>query len=186
MKLTTKIQVVVSIISSATIFNVSANTIPSWVLNPSNEGGLAAVDCVEFSGNMSVDAKLASANARLALSKQIGTQIQGVDETFDERQVSDAGTQILSKFSSVSTQITKQSISGSKISRSDVVEIQGKSYFCSMALLDSTKTQKLFDNMVKQSDVELTPDLKNDLYQEFTAQKTLPKSSQVESLIDEG
>lgn len=163
----------------------TANTIPSWVLQPNVKGGLAAVDCVEFSGNLSVDAKLASSNARLALSKQINTQIEGVDETYDAREASNGESQLKSRFSSSSTQTTKQSISGSKIVKSDVVNIQGKNYFCSMAILTEDKTKDLFENLVNDAGVQLTSQSKKALYKEFSEQEAPKQADQIESLIDE-
>ena len=40
--------------------------VPDWVLNPVVENGIAAADCIKYSGNISIDKKKAVANARLA------------------------------------------------------------------------------------------------------------------------
>ena len=160
-------------------------SIPSWVLNPNVEQGLAAVDCVEFSGNVSVDAKLASSNARLALAQQIGTKVESLDKTYDSRVSNGESTDVSSRFSSVSKQITKQSISGSKILKSDIVKISGRDYFCSMAVLSEIKTEQLFDTMVEKADVALDNSTKAELKKVFKQQPELPEAEQVQSLIDE-
>lgn len=160
-------------------------SIPSWVLNPNVDKGLAAVDCVEFSGNVSVDAKLASSNARLALAQQIGTKVEAIDETFDSRISSGKRTNINSKFSSASKQITKQSLSGSKIVRSDIVKISGKDYFCSMAVLSEQKTEQLFNSLVEKSEVKLDEATQAQLKKTFTSQPQVSETAQVQSLIDE-
>jgi len=159
--------------------------IPSWVLNPNVDEGLAAVDCVEFSGNVSIDAKLASSNARLALAQQIGTKVEAIDETFDSRVSAGQHTHINSRFSSVSKQITKQSLSGSKIVQSDVVNISGKDYFCSMAVLNEKKTEQLFNTLVEQADVKLDKATEAELKEVFKAQPELSETAKVQSLIDE-
>lgn len=165
-------------------FYASAS-LPSWVLNPNVDEGLAAVDCVEFSGNVSVDAKLASSNARLALAQQISTKVESIDKTYDTRVSNGDRTDINSRFTSVSKQITKQSISGSKILQSDIVNISGKDYFCSMAVLSEMKTAQLFNSLVEQADVALDSSTKAELKKVFTEQPQLPEAEQVQSLIDE-
>lgn len=165
-------------------FSVQAS-IPSWVLTPSVEQGMAAVDCVEFSGNLSVDAKLASSNARLALAQQINTKVESIDKTYDSRVSNGERTDINSRFSSSSKQITKQSLSGSTILRSDIVKISGKDYFCSMAVLSQTKTAQLFDSLVENADVAIDGSIKAELKKQFIKQPQRPAAEQLQSLIDE-
>lgn len=145
----------------------SKTSIPTWVLNPSVDDGIAAVDCVKFSGNVSVDAKLASSNARLALSQQIETRVEGLDETFDSRISNDDATRVETKFSSHSKQATKQVLGGSKILRSDVVNISGKDYFCSMATLDPKNSKSLFEDIVSKSKGTMDETLKEELLEQF-------------------
>lgn len=160
-------------------------SIPSWVLNPNVSDGLAAVDCVVFSGNISIDAKLASSNARLALAQQISTKVEAIDETYDSRVAHGDQTNISSRFSSASKQITKQTIAGSKILKSDIVNISGKDYFCSMAVLNKSTTDKLFNSIVTNANVNLDQDLKSEFKQTFTAQPKTTQAEQLKSLTDE-
>lgn len=164
---------------------LAQQSIPSWVLNPNTDDGLAAVDCVEFSGNVSIDAKLASSNARLALAQQIGTKVEAIDETYDSRVSSGERTNINSRFSSISKQLTKQSLSGSKILQSDIVKISGKDYFCSMAVLSEGKTEQLFNSIVDKADLALDSSTEAKLKKEFKAQPDISEQEQVQSLIDE-
>lgn len=151
----------------ADVFAASQPPIPNWVLNPSVSNGIAAVDCVKFSGNVSVDAKLASSNARLALSQQIETRVEGLDETFDARFSTGDSTRVETKFSSHSKQATKQVLGGSKILRSDVVTISGKDYFCSMAILDPKNTQSLFEELVTKTKGTVDESIKGELLGQF-------------------
>lgn len=164
--------------------SIDTSSIPPWVLNPVVDDGLAAVDCVAFSGNVSVDAKLASSNARLALSQQIETRVEGVDETFDSRESQNGKTEISTKFSSVSKQITNQILSGSKILRSDVVNIGGENFFCSLASLNPTKTKALFNTIVDKSNNDLQPQLKEELYQQFKAGRMPDLEQQLKNVTD--
>ncbi|AOT08997.1 LPP20 family lipoprotein [Pseudoalteromonas luteoviolacea] len=145
--------------------------IPDWVLNPTIENGIAAADCVKFSGNISIDQKSSVANARLALAQQIETRIEGLDKTFANRTDANDDTTVGSTFSSVSKQLTKQTLNGSRVNRADVVEIGGKDYYCSLVVLSPQLTQSLFKDVIKESKKELNPQDEKFLYQEFKAYK---------------
>ncbi|KID58658.1 hypothetical protein N473_25345 [Pseudoalteromonas luteoviolacea CPMOR-1] len=145
--------------------------IPDWVLNPTIENGIAAADCVKFSGNISIDQKSSVANARLALAQQIETRIEGLDKTFANRTDANDDTTVGSTFSSVSKQLTKQTLNGSRVNRADVVEIGGKDYYCSLVVLSPQLTQSLFKDVIKESKKEINPQDEKFLYQEFKAYK---------------
>jgi hypothetical protein len=150
--------------------SLSAN-IPSWVLNPVVEDGIAATDCVKFSGNMSVDKKMATANSRLALAQQIGIRVEGLDKTYSSRVDSNDDTTVGTNFSSVSKQLTKQKLTGSRVIKSDIIKIAGKEQFCVLTTLSPTATKELFDDIIKQSQRSVNPQDEKFLYQEFKAHK---------------
>ncbi|ESP90351.1 MULTISPECIES: LPP20 family lipoprotein [Pseudoalteromonas] len=145
--------------------------IPDWVLNPTIENGIAAADCVKFSGNISIDQKHSVANARLALAQQIETRIEGLDKTFANRTDANDDTTVGSTFSSVSKQLTKQTLNGSRVNKADVVEIGGKDYYCSLVVLSPQLTHSLFKDVIKESKKEINPQDEKFLYQEFKAYK---------------
>ena len=147
--------------------NVFASTIPEWISNPTIKDGLAAVDCVKFSGNWSSASKLSSANARIALAQQIEISVESLDETYDSRH-SDQDDIILStKFSSVSKQFTKQALGGSRIVKTEIVTISGNEYYCALATLDPSKTKHTFELIVKATDKNLEPELETELFEQF-------------------
>ncbi|WP_219846480.1 LPP20 family lipoprotein [Psychrosphaera saromensis] len=147
--------------------NVIASTVPDWIYNPTIKDGLAAVDCVKFSGNWSSASKLSSANARIALAQQIEINVESLDETYDSRH-SDQDDIILStKFSSVSKQFTKQVLGGSRIVKTEIVTISGNEYYCALATLDPTKTKHTFELIVKATDKKLEPELETELFEQF-------------------
>lgn len=146
-------------------------SIPQWVLNPSIENGIAATDCVKFSGNLSIDQKAATANGRLSLAQQIETRIEALDKTYANRTDSNNDTTVGSTFSSVSKQLTKQTLVGSRAIKSDIVDIAGKQHFCVLTALTPSATKDLFDSLIKESGRSVNPQAEEFLYQEFKAYK---------------
>lgn len=151
--------------------NPLTTSIPQWVLNPVIDNAIAASDCVKFSGNMSIDQKMASANARQALAQQIETRVESLDKTYSNRTDSNNDTTTGSSFSSVSKQITNQKLNGSRIVKSDIVKIAGKDHLCSMVMLDPKVTQELFSSIIDASKKTVNPQDEKFLYQEFKAYK---------------
>lgn len=145
--------------------------IPQWVLNPVVEDGIAAADCVKFSGNMSVDSKMAAANARLALAQQIEVRVEGLDKTYSNRTDSNDDLTVGSTFSSVSKQLTKQKLNGSRVVKSDIVNIAGRDNYCSLVTLSPNATKELFEAIVQKSERKVNPQDEKFLYQEFKAYK---------------
>ncbi|KGJ99066.1 LPP20 family lipoprotein [Thalassotalea sp. ND16A] len=151
--------------------NELTSNLPEWVLNPTIDNGLAASECVRSSGNMSVDSKLVAANARLALSQQIETRISGLDKTYLNRIDSNEETTTGSNFSSVSKQLTKQKLNGSRVVKSDIVKISGVEHFCSLITLTPNATKELFAAILETSKRSVNPTDEKFLYQEFKAQR---------------
>ncbi|RJE78097.1 hypothetical protein CWB96_18345 [Pseudoalteromonas citrea] len=159
---------------SATKDNSAADSsvnIPEWVLNPVVENGIAAADCIKYSGNISIDQKMAVANARLALAQQIETRIEGLDKTFANRTDVNDESSVGTTFSSVSKQLTKQTLNGSRIVKADVVEIGGKDYFCALTTLSPELTKTLFKDLIKETKPKINAKDEQFLYQEFKAFK---------------
>lgn len=154
--------------SMSTFVNAS---IPNWVLNPVADKGIASVSCVKFSGNLSSDAKLASANVRLALSQQIETRVEGIDEVYESRHSTNDATTITTTFSSASKQATKQLLKGVNVKQTELVDIAGQSYLCSLATLEPSETKAFFDDLIQQSKRKLTDLEQQQLYDEFTAKE---------------
>ena len=159
---------------SATKDNSAADSsvnIPEWVLNTVVENGIAAADCIKYSGNISIDQKMAVANARLALAQQIETRIEGLDKTFANRTDVNDESSVGTTFSSVSKQLTKQTLNGSRIVKADVVEIGGKDYFCALTTLSPELTKTLFKDLIKETKPKINAKDEQFLYQEFKAFK---------------
>jgi len=147
------------------------SNLPNWVLNPEVSDGIAATDCVKFSGNLSVDKKLATASSRLALAQQIETRVEGLEKNYSSRVDSNEEKTVGTNFSSVSKQLTKQKLQGSRVIKSDIINIAGKDHFCVLTAIEPLVTKSLFDDIIKQSNRSINPKDEKFLYQEFKAFK---------------
>lgn len=145
--------------------------LPPWVLNPVIEDGIAASNCVKYSGNFSVDQKMSVANARVSLAQQISTKVKSLDKTYSNRTDSNEETTVGSTFSSVSKQVTEEKLSGSRMIKSGIFKVSGKDNFCTMVTLSPSSTKDLFDAIVSKSGREVNPQDEKFLYQEFKAFK---------------
>jgi hypothetical protein len=145
--------------------------IPTWILTPSVEGGIAATDCVIYSGNLSIDRKMATANSRVTLSQQISLNVDSLDKVYLNRIDATQDITTGATFSSVSKQLTKQTLSGSRVVKADIVEIQDVEHFCVLTAITPKLTDELFNNIVKNSKRQLSDNEDKFLRQEFKAFK---------------
>ncbi|MER2494229.1 LPP20 family lipoprotein [Catenovulum sediminis] len=148
-----------------------ASNIPDWVLNPYAEDGIAATDCVRFTGNLSVDSKMAAANSRVALAQQIETRVEALDKTYSNRTDSNDESTVGTTFSSVSKQVSKQTLNGARVVKTDIVNIAGKDHVCSKMELNPGATQQLLETLITKSERKINPQDQKFLYQEFKAYK---------------
>jgi hypothetical protein len=145
--------------------------IPEWVLNPVVEDGIAAASCVSSSGSMTTDRAQATALSRVDLAQQIGTRVQALDKTYQERVDVAGQAQVGSTFTSVSKQLTEQSLTGARVIKTSYANFDGKNQLCVMTALGSSSTKELFENLLKESARPVTMDQEKVLYQEFKAYK---------------
>jgi len=145
--------------------------IPEWVLNPVVEDGIAAAACVSSSGSMTTDRAQATALSRVDLAQQIGTKVQALDKTYQERVDVGGQAQVGSTFTSVSKQLTEQSLTGARVIKTSYANFDGKNQLCVMTALGSSSTKELFENILKDSQRPVTVDQEKVLYQEFKAYK---------------
>lgn len=177
MRINNRVKSAIILLASFCANSVFASMLPEWLTNPTIKDGLAAVDCVKFSGNWSSDSKISSANARIALAQQIEIKVESLDETYDSRHSERDDIVVSTKFSSVSKQFTKQILAGSRIVKTDIVEISGKEYYCALATLDPNETKQVFELIVNASNKALEPEVEDALFEQFkTNDKQKPVS----------
>jgi hypothetical protein len=147
------------------------SNIPAWVLNPIIDDGLAATECVKWSGNMSIDKKQAVANARAGLVKQINIKVKAMDKTYARKTETQDKMVTSNVFESVSKQIAEQSLVGARPERVELVNIGDVQNLCAMVTLKPEKTQELLDSILAASEVTVSAQDKDILYEEFKSYK---------------
>lgn len=145
--------------------------IPSWVLNPQIEDGIAVSECVLWSGNISLDKHQAIANARASLAQRIQTHISTMDKAYRDKIEAVSGSESGSTFSSVSKQVTQQTLVGTSPLKTDIVNIEEIKNLCVLVGIGQESTKVLFDDLVKAAERPMNDDQKDILYQEFKAQR---------------
>lgn len=152
---------------------IDPDDIPEWVLNPAVDNGIAAATCVVWSGNLSIDKAQATSLSRTALAQQIETQVRALDKTYLDKVEVNSGSQAGSTFTSASKQLTEQSLNGSKVTRTEFADFDGKKHLCVMTALGDPETKALYEELLQKSGKQLNPQQKDVLYQEFKAQKAM-------------
>ncbi|MDA7745902.1 hypothetical protein N8878_01035 [Psychromonas sp.] len=156
--------------------------IPSWILNPQVEDGIAVSECVLWSGNMSIDRQHAISNARTALAQRIESRVSALDKSYRDKVEVTSGAESGSTFSSVSKQITEQTLVGTTALKTDIVKIAKKDNLCVLVAIGQQSTKKVFDELIKAADRPMNSSQKNELYQQFKSQQTEKMDQELENL----
>ncbi len=159
--------------SSPSLNSGGTDDIPEWVLNPTVDNGIAAATCVVWSGNLAIDKAQATSLSRTALAQQIETQVRALDKTYLDKVEVSSGTQAGSTFTQASKQLADQTLVGSRVSRTEFAEFDGKKHLCVMTALGEPETKGLYEELLSQSGRKVTASQKEVLYQEFKAQKAM-------------
>jgi hypothetical protein len=157
--------------SSTSVETTSVGDIPSWVLNPQVEEGIAVSECVLFSGNMSIDKQQALANARTSLAQRIETRVSAMDKSYRDKVEVASGVESGSTFSSVSKQVTQQTLVGTTPVKTDITKIAGKDNLCVLVAIGQESTKDIFEQLVTEADRPMNASQKDVLYAEFKAQR---------------
>ena len=120
---------------------------------------------------MSIDKQQAIANARTALAQRIETKVSALDKTYRDKVEVASGVESGSTFSSVSKQVTEQTLVGTTPIKADIVNIAGKDNLCVLVAIGQQATKSVFDELVSASKRPMNAEQKDVLYQEFKAQR---------------
>jgi hypothetical protein len=157
--------------SSTEVETTSVGEIPSWILNPEIEDGIAVSECVLFSGNISIDKQQAKANARASLAQRIETRVSAMDKVYRDKIEVASGVESGSTFSSVSKQVTQQTLTGTSVLKTDIIELAGKDNLCVLLGIGQSATKEIFEELVNKSNRSMSASQKDVLYAEFKAQR---------------
>ncbi len=141
--------------------------IPEWVLLPTVEDGIAATECVNWSGDFSVDRAEATALARTEIVRQIGIKASALDKTYQEKIKTAGKVAVGGSFTAASKQVSQAYLRGTKAVKVKPVIIDDTKKLCVMVTL--SKQQKFFEEILKSSGAKVDPKDQEVLYQEFKA-----------------
>lgn len=143
---------------------------PTWVMNPTpiDPEGIADVACVGDSSNITVDRQAAMASARTALAQQLDLKVKAMTETYSNRTDAASGSVSGTHFEQVSRQVTQQNLSGTRATKVDYIDVNGKRQLCAVVEL-SLKQRELFNKIITATNAKLSPQNEEVLYQEFKA-----------------
>jgi hypothetical protein len=147
------------------------DSVPSWVLLPVSDKGLASSSCVPWSGSMSVDRAQAIAAARADLSQQIQVKASVMDKLYLRKAQSNDELNIGGTFEQVSKQVAQQSLVGAVPQEVAFAKLDGVKQLCAFVVMNNT--QETFSNLVEQSGKRLEPSSREALYEEFKTQKAM-------------
>ncbi|MGR5261418.1 hypothetical protein ACPV5Q_15825 [Vibrio astriarenae] len=157
--------------STAKIETNRANDVPAWILNPASANGLAASNCVEASGNFSLDRNHAVALSRNTLAQNLDVKVSVLEKTYQQLNQSIDGTTTGSSFEQVAKQVTNTSIKKSEIEQIALVNIAGKDQVCALVVMPQIESEQLFNQAIPTT-AKIDPTDKAAMYKEFLSQKT--------------
>jgi hypothetical protein len=140
---------------------------PDWVLDPTYEGGVAASECVTYSGSISMDRQQVSANARVALAQQISVRIKSMDKTYQTRVNDGKSQQITSSFESTSEQTVDTALNGARLKKVEVVNNTEGKFLCGLLALDAEGDKKLVHDVIRAKSVSIDTDTEEILLAKF-------------------
>jgi hypothetical protein len=136
---------------------------PDWVLNPDSGGGVAAAECVESSGNLSLDRTQAAAAARVTLARNLETNIQASDELLSSK----TGSQGSTTFRSSAKLLTEKALTNTRVTRVEEVAAGKGKWLCAEVALDAAGTRSLVKEAVTTAKAPASADVEEMLLQQF-------------------
>lgn len=155
----------------ATIETNTTGNVPSWILNPTSANGFAASNCVESSGNFSIDRNHAISLARNTLAQNLDIKVSVLEKNYQKINSSVDGQSAGTSFEQIAKQISNTSIQKSQVENISLVEIDGAKQVCALVVMPAIESEKLFNSAITASS-SIDPTDKASLYREFVSQKT--------------
>lgn len=147
---------------------------PAWVLQPDAGGGVAAAECVESSGNLSLDRTQAAAAARVTLARNLEVNIQASDELV----ASKTGAQLSQTFRSNAKLLSEKALTNTRVSRIEEVSAGKGKWLCAEVTLDSAGTRSLVKEAVAKTNTTASADVEEMLLQQFRRRSVPSQVSQ--------
>ena len=159
---------------------LALSNVPSWVLNPTSDNGLADSACVLYSGNLNVDRSEAIVLASQQLAAQLERKVAFLAKSFQTKTLATEGLNVGSDFNQTGQQLVQQSLLGAKATKIKVVEIAGKEQLCLLLEMTPNSSQVLYQQLKGVSQVALSSQDDSVIYEQFRlfkANQELQKAS---------
>lgn len=147
---------------------------PAWVLQPDGAGGVAAAECVESSGNLSLDRTQAAAAARVTLARNLETNIQASDELVSSK----TGAQSSQSFRSSAKLLSEKALTNTRVTRLEEISTAKGKWLCAEVTLDSAGTRSLVKEAVAATNTTASADVEEMLLQQFRRRSVPSQVSQ--------
>ncbi|MFK7159951.1 hypothetical protein V6U78_02725 [Marinospirillum sp. MEB164] len=110
--------------------------LPSWIMAPEAQDGLAATGCVTASGNMNIDGSRADLAARQQLATTVGARLQSLTEGYQRaNQTQEDGLTTGENFEQVARQLVDERLVGTRRAQAGYYTVNGQNQFCSMVVM---------------------------------------------------
>lgn len=143
--------------------STAAGPWPAWVLQPEAAGGVAAAECVEASGNLSLDRTQAAAAARVTLARNLEVNIQASDELV----ASKTGAAASQTFRSSARLLSEKALTNTRVTRMEEVASGKGRWLCAEVTLDAAGTRSLVKDAVATTQTTASADVEEMLLQQF-------------------
>ncbi|WP_416884819.1 hypothetical protein [Marinospirillum sp.] len=153
--------------------------LPSWIMAPEAQDGLAATGCVTASGNMNVDGSRADLAARQQLATTMGAQIQSLTENYQRAiETPEDGLAIGGNFEEVTRQIVDERLVGSRRAQAGYYTINGQNQFCSMVVVGQQSVTDMLAAVAQAAGAEPEVFTSSQMREQFMSQQALNRMDQ--------
>ena len=163
--------VVASLLAACASTDKAASPWPAWVLQPDAGGGVAAAECVESSGNLSLDRTQAAAAARVTLARNLEVNIQASDELVSSK----TGAQSSQTFRSNAKLLSEKALTNTRVSRIEEVSAGKGKWLCAEVTLDSAGTRSLVKEAVAKTNTTASAAVEEMLLAQFRRRSVQPQ-----------
>lgn len=154
-------------------------SIPSWIITPEVQDGLAATGCVPASGRINSDSSRADLAARQQLATTMGTQIQSLTENYQRTiDTAEDGIEVGGNFEEITRQIVDQEMVGSRRVRAEYITMEDQRQFCSMVALGQESVTQMLQNVAEATGAEPEAFTTSQMREQFMSQQALNRLNQ--------
>lgn len=165
--------------------NSNITNMPEWVMNPVSANGFAASNCVESSGNFSIDRNHAISLTRNTLAQNMQLKASVLEKSYQKMESASGMTTSGTSFEQVAKQVTSVSLTKSQVEKVAIVNIAGKDQVCALVTIPKVEAEQQFKAAMMKVP-GMNPMTQDHLYKEFVSQKTAKElEAQVKSLSSE-